>query len=108
MTQHVIELAQIKLAAGKTEDDLATASDAFQAEFLTGQDGFISRHLVRRAAGEFLDIIQWESREQADAVFERAQKSEAAGQYFSVMEFDPESADTGVEHCAILRSFGTT
>ena len=105
MTQRVIELAQIKLAEGKTEQDLATASDAFQERFLEGQVGFLSRHLVRRGEGAYLDIILWESREHADAVFAKAQKSEAAGQYFSVMDFDTQSDDPGVEHCPILRSF---
>lgn len=105
MTQEVIELAQIKLADGKTEQDLAAASDAFQDGFLNGQDGFLSRHLVRRSEGIYLDIIHWASREKADAVFAQAQKSEAAGQYFAVMQFDVQSDDPGVEHCSILRSF---
>ncbi len=105
MTLKIIELAEIKLAVGKTEQDLITASVAFQENFLNGQDGFLSRHLVRRAEGIYLDIIHWESREKADAVFERAQKSEAAGQYFSIMQFDAQSTDPGVEHCPILRSF---
>jgi len=108
MTQRIIELAQIKLAEGKTEQDLETASDAFQENFLNGQDGFLSRHLVRRAEGAYLDIIHWESRKHADAVFAQAQKSEAAGQYFSVMGFDTQSEDPGVEHCPILRSFSAT
>lgn len=105
MTHEVMELAQITLAAGKTEQELIAASDVFQENFLNGQDGFLSRHLVRRAEGAFLDIIHWESRAKADAVFARAQTSEAAGQYFSVMDFDAQSDDPGVEHCSILRSF---
>jgi heme-degrading monooxygenase HmoA len=108
MTQEVIELAQIKLAEGKNEQDLTAASDAFQRDFLNGQDGFLSRHLVRRAQGSYLDIIHWESREKADAVFAQAQKSEAAGLYFTVMKFDAQSDDPGVEHCSILRSFSAT
>ena len=107
MTHGIIELAQIKLANGKTEQDLVAASNAFQQDFLNGQDGFLSRDLVRRPDGSFLDVVRWESREKADAVFARAQKSEAAGQYFSVMTFDAESTDPGVEHCAIVGSFGT-
>jgi hypothetical protein len=98
-------LAQIKLANGKTEQDLRLASDAFQRDFLNGQGGFLSRDLVRRPDGTYLDIIHWESREKADAVFARAQASEAARLYFSVMAFDAQSADSGVEHCAVVSSF---
>lgn len=105
MTQIIVELAQIKLADGKTEQDLTAASNVFQKNFLNGQDGFVSRNLVRRTDGTYLDIIHWENREKADAVFARAQTSEAAVQYFSVMSFDAESDEPGVEHCAIVSSF---
>jgi len=106
MTRRVIELAQIKLADGKTEQELTSASEVFQAEFLDAQDGFLSRNLVRRSDGTYLDVIHWESQEKADAVFALAQKSEAAGQYFMVMRFDAESDDPAVEHCPIVSSFG--
>ena len=105
MMQGTIELAQVKLADGKTEEDLAAASAAFQSGFLNEQDGFLSRHLVRRPDGTYLDIVHWESREKADAVFALAQKSRVAGQYFSTMSFDPEGAEPGVEHCTIVGSF---
>ena len=105
MTHHIIELAQIKLADGKTEQDLALSSTIFQRDFLDGQDGFLSRDLVRRPDGTYLDIIHWETREKADAVFANAQTSQAAGQYFSVMAFDAQAADSGVEHCALVAAF---
>ena len=105
MIQKVIELAQIKLAEGKTEQDLLQASETFQTEFLNGQDGFLARDMVRRKDGSYLDVIRWESQAQADAVFERAQESEAAGRYFSMMAFDPDNMDAGVEHCPLICSF---
>ena len=105
MTNKIIELAQITLADGKTEKDLALASTAFQRDFLNGQDGFLSRDLVRRPDGTYLDIIHWESRAKADAVFARAQASEVAGQYFSVMSFDAQSTGSGVEHCSLVGPF---
>ena len=105
MTDKIIELAQFTLADGKTEQELVLASATFQRDFLNGQDGFLSRDLVRRSDGTYLDIIHWESREKADAVFARAQASEAAGQYFSVMSFDAKSAESGVEHCSLVGSF---
>ena len=107
MTDQVLELATIKLAPHSTEADLLTASKTFQEEFLNNQDGFIRRDMVRKGDGTFLDVILWESRAQADAVFERAQTSEAAGAYFGHMLMDADDMEDGVEHCVLVGSFGT-
>ena len=105
MTQEIIELAQVRLAAGKTEEDLLQASEAFQSGFLSWQDGFVRRDMVRRKDGPYVDIIKWTSQAQADAVFQKAQASELAGNYFSMMASDPENMDEGVEHCPLISSF---
>lgn len=105
MTQEIIELAQVRLADGKTENDLLGASEAFQDGFLSKQEGFLRRDMVRRKDGAYVDIIKWASQTQADAVFQKAQSSELAGAYFSMMAFDPENTDEGVEHCALISSF---
>ncbi len=105
MSDPVLELATIKLAPSSSEQDLLAASAAFQNAFLDHQDGFIRRDMVRKADGTYLDVILWRSRADADAVFERAQESEAVGQYFGHMQIDPESTDSGVEHCTLLSSF---
>lgn len=105
MTEQILELAEIKLARGSSEEDLLSASTVFQTEFLDNQDGFIRRDMVRKGDGTYLDVILWQSRAHADAVFARAHASEAVGRYFSHMEIDPDSMDEAVEHCALLRSF---
>jgi len=105
MSDRIIELALIKLAEGKTEHELIKASETFQEQFLSGQNGFVRRDLVRKEDGTYMDIILWESRAHADAIFEKAQKSEAVGMYFSLMDFDPENMAEGVEHCGLLTSF---
>lgn len=105
MTNRIIELARIKLAEHSTEADLQTASTRFQNEFLSQQEGFIRRDMVRHQDRSFTDIILWESRSHADAVFERAQNSEIVAEYFSHMHFDPENPDEGVEHCELIASY---
>ena len=105
MTDQIIELADITLAAHSTEADLIAASEHFQQTFLSRQDGFVRRDLVRRAEGKFMDIIVWHGRSHAEAVFERAQNAESAVAYFSHMKFDPENEDMGVEFCTLLASF---
>lgn len=105
MTDTVLEMANITLAPGKSEADLLAASEVFQRDFLNRQDGFLRRDMVRKADGEYLDVILWENRAKADAVFEKAQSSEAAGQYFAQMHFDPDAMDDAVQHYAVLGSF---
>ncbi len=105
MNKQVIELATIKLAKDRTEDELISASEIFQNQFLKTQDGFIRRDFVRKGDGTYMDIILWQSRAHADAIFEKAKKSEVVGAYFSLMDFDPEKMDEGVEHFSVLKSF---
>jgi len=105
MTEQVLEIAYIHLAADSTEADLLAASDSFQQYFLSQQDGLIRRDMARKRDGIYVDVIVWQSRAHADAVFERAQSSEIAGQYFGHMQFDPENLEEGIEHHTLLKSF---
>lgn len=105
MSEQILELATIKLAAEVSEADLLAASDQFQSEFLDQQDGFVRRDMVRTGKGAFLDVILWQTRAHADAVFARAQSSEVAGAYFSKMSFDGVDMDDAVAHYPVLRHF---
>ncbi|OED41310.1 hypothetical protein AB833_09870 [Chromatiales bacterium (ex Bugula neritina AB1)] len=93
----VVELAVINLVDGKTETDLIEASNQFQRDFLDHQPGFIRRELVRKTDSEYLDIIHWRSQDDVDAVMKTIHSSPAVQAYFSVMEFDSDNPDSGVE-----------
>lgn len=92
MTNPITVLAPIKLAAGKTEADLLAASDRFQKEFAGAQPGLLRRELVRKSEGEYLDIIQFRSMEDAEDIIEK--ESAACHAFFSVMEMDMDNPDT--------------
>lgn len=94
MTNPITVLAPIKLAAGKTEADLLAASDRFQKEFAGAQPGLLRRELVRKSEGEYLDIIQFRSMEDAEDIIEKEKKSAACHAFFSVMDMDMETSDT--------------
>ena len=98
----IVELATINLAEGKTETDLIEASDKFQKTFLDHQSGFIRRELVRNAKGGYIDIVHWRSQEDIDTLMKIIESSPEIHQYFSVMKFDPENPDEGVEHNSSL------
>ncbi len=108
MTNPITVLAPIKLAAGKTEADLLAASDRFQKEFANDQPGLIRRELVRTGDGEYLDIVQFRSREDAEAIVEKEKESAACHAFFSVMDVDMGSADSsdGAEFLQSLATYG--
>ena len=107
MTSPITILAAIKLAPGKTESDLLSASAIFQADFVNQQEGILRRELVRTGKGEYLDIIQFRSEEDAHAVMEREKESQACHAFMSIMDFDPQTQnpEEGVTICASLATY---
>ena len=109
MTNPITVIAPIKLAAGKTEADLLAASDRFQKEFANDQPGLIRRELVRKSDGDYLDIVQFRSVEDADAIIEKEKESASCHAYFSVMDMDMDmesmDASDGVEFYQSLATY---
>ena len=103
--QAMIELAPIRLAAGRTEAELLAASDAFQRDFLSGQPGFLRRDLVRKSERDFVDIVHWRSAADAEAIMDKVQNSPACMSYFSVMDMGNGDATVGVEHLSLLAAY---
>jgi len=93
MTKPITVLAPILLAAGKTEADLLAASDTFQKDFAGKQPGLIRRELVRKSEGEYLDIIQFRSMEDAKVIIEKEKESPACHAFFVVMNMEMETTD---------------
>ena len=103
MTTPVTVIAPIKIAKGKTEADLLQASEQFQQGFARHQPGILRRELIRKAEGEYLDIVQFRSAEDAQDVMEKEQESEACHAFFSVMDL----SDMKEEHMLPYPSLAT-
>ena len=86
MKKPITVLAPIKLAAGKTEADLLAASDHFQKEFASRQPGILRRELVRKADGEYIDIVQFRSAEDVEDVMEKEKTSAICHAFFALMD----------------------
>ena len=99
MTNAITALARIKLAPGKTEEDLLAASHIFQKNFAGDQPGLLRRELVRKSDGSYLDILHFRSMEDMQEVIEREKESPACHAFFSIMDMETEAGDTtgGVE-----------
>jgi len=90
MTTPITVLAPIKLAKGKSEADLIKASDKFENEFVSKQPGVIRRELIRTGDGEYLDIVQFRSKKDAEDIIKKEKESPACHAFFAVMDMDGE------------------
>jgi len=106
MTAPTVEMAKIKLLAGKSEAELVAASEQFQREFLNKQPGFLRRELLRLDEGNYLDLVHWRSAADANAVMEHIMTSPSCLAYFAVMDMDPDKPDEGVTHYTSLVTYG--
>jgi quinol monooxygenase YgiN len=61
-----VELTRFKVAPGQVEALLA-ARPAMVADFRTDREGFLDARLVRLPDEEWLDIVEWRSREDFEA-----------------------------------------
>jgi hypothetical protein len=83
-----IALAPFELKAGVSEDALLTASDRFEQEFVTRQDGIIRRVLVKDGEGGYADLVFFRDLESIERVIEAEQNSDVCAALFSIMEGD--------------------
>lgn len=86
MTTPITVLVPIKLASGKTEDDLLAASEIFEKEFVSKQSGVIRRELVRKGEGEYIDIVQFRSSRDMEDVIEKEKNSPVCDTFFALMD----------------------
>ncbi len=105
MNNPVTVLAPVKLAKDKTEADLLAASDKFQKEFCNEQPGLIRRELIRKSEGEYIDIVQFRSVEDAEAIIEKEKKSPACHAFFSVMDMEGMDESDSVEFYESLATY---
>lgn len=106
MTNRITVLAPIKLARGKTEADLIEASDKFQKAFVDQESGVLRRELIRTGDGEYMDIVQFRSKADAEEVIAKEMASPVCHEFFAVMEMgdfadDPSAAVALHESIAI-------
>jgi len=97
MNETVTYIAPIKLATGVTEAQLLEESARFQAEFASKEPGILRRELIRKAEGQYMDIVLFRSEKDALEVIEKEQSSTVCQAFFALMDVsaDPDMADMG-------------
>ncbi|WP_440107571.1 hypothetical protein [Streptosporangium sp. H16] len=84
-----IALAPFGLQGGISEDALLSASDRFEEEFVSKQDGIIKRILVKDGeSGGYADIVFFRDLQSIDKVVEAEQNSDVCAAFFSIMDGD--------------------
>src|SRR5262245_22966427 len=86
MADHILEWAPFRLRAGADEAALLHASERLQREFLTHQEGFLRRELIKGAERSYVDLVWWESFAVSQAAMKKAASSPACKSYFALME----------------------
>lgn len=61
----IIELAQFKTKDGINDAEILASSQETHSGFLVKQKGYVSRELLRSSEGEWVDIVRWETMEDA-------------------------------------------
>ena len=85
----IFEIASFKLLEVADEGTFLAEHKKVHDMWVTKQPGYISRSTTKSAAGEWRDIIKWNSLEQAHDASGLIIKSPEAGPWMSLM--DPES-----------------
>ncbi len=61
----VVEIAQFELASGVTDEEFIKEAEVVQRDFLEKQSGYIDRELLKDKNGLWIDILHWDSMEEA-------------------------------------------
>lgn len=95
----VIEWAEFELIEGVSEETLLKASEEVQNTFLKNQKGFVKRELLKGANNTWVDLVYWESMEDAQRAVKNVANSPACLAYFQLMvSVDPDHPEAGIEH----------
>jgi heme-degrading monooxygenase HmoA len=83
-----LEIVVFKLNEGATREQLlATAGPV--SDWAAEQPGFVSRELAYDAEGDrWIDVVWWESMEEAHAAAERAMSSESCAPMFALIDME--------------------
>lgn len=104
MQGETLEIAQIRLRPGVTEEDFLAAFQRFVDGFARQQPGFLKCELLKKDNGEFLNLVHWVTRSDAVSAFKRSTQNDACLAFFELLEADETDASSGVEYLTTILS----
>lgn len=87
-----VEWAAFRLRTGVSGAALLAASERLETEFLRSSPGYLQRVLLSGEKGEYVNLVRWRSRADAEAVMFRVAESAACQVYFALMDLEVSGA----------------
>lgn len=105
-TADVVEWAPFTKHDNVALQDLITAADKVNKQFLSKQKGFKKRELIKRSTNEYADIVYWQSLEDAENASSKVEYCAPCIHYFSSMDMQKSAtAGAGFAHYEIIKSW---
>lgn len=82
----VVELAQFKAKQGVSDDEVLAASQEAHDGFLAEQKGYVNRELLKSDEGEWVDIVHWETMEDAQAAMQNFTGNPSTKKFVEVID----------------------
>jgi hypothetical protein len=102
----IIEWAPFRLKSDVTDAELLAASDSLQRNFLSLQDGFVGRELLRCSNCQWADLVYWRDEQSANAVMQAVAESPVCNAYFQLMDgLDAIDPGAGVLHLRRVQTY---
>ncbi|MBI3584022.1 MAG: hypothetical protein HY096_08755 [Nitrospinae bacterium] len=99
MKNIIIEWAPFTVANGVDDATLIATSEALQNQFLSKQRGFIKRELLKGKDNQWVDVVYWNSKEDAEQAVKNAGDNPVCHRYFQLMvAADHGDPGAGVTH----------
>jgi hypothetical protein len=96
--KQALEIVTYKLKAGINDGAFRKASEDMERQFAAKQKGFLKRIVGTSDTGEWVDVVTWETMEDALAASEAAMKSPACAPMFAMLE----ESSIKMHHFAIM------
>ena len=95
----IVEWAPFTLVEWTSETTLLEASEAIQNEFLSKQSGFIRRELLKGKDYQWVDVVYWNSKQDAEQAMKNAAEKPVCHTYSQLMvAADHNDPSVGVSH----------
>lgn len=92
-----IEWAPFETTEHVTAEALLDAANKLEQQFLVKQPGYIRRELLQGDSNKWVDLVYWDSPQNAALAVKAADESDAFHEYFSLM-IGVENAEDGIAH----------
>ncbi len=96
-----IEIAQFKVKAGVNDDEILVASQEAHDGFLATCKGFLDRELLKSADGEWIDIVRWETIDDAQKAMQNFTGHPSTKKFGEII--DPTSIK--MMHCEVVKKY---